>query len=147
MYDIAFLHEEFLCLCAYCFDDRVCQQFLFIEALDTFIQIYACCACKLIRLFRIRCKTMDTYLEGRAFLGLGQRERGCEEDTKGVTVLSIQSYSQLRFVSHDHDVLKCFMAEDNVLIMVVLPIISMGNNSRSIIDPYRSDQSRMRSSF
>ena len=37
--DIAFLHQQFLCLGANCLDDGVRQQFLPVESLDTFVQI------------------------------------------------------------------------------------------------------------
>lgn len=43
VYDIALLHEQFLRLSAHRLDDRVGQQLLAVQSLDTFVQVYAGC--------------------------------------------------------------------------------------------------------
>jgi len=41
VYDIAFLHKQFLRLSAHRFDDRVGKELFAIQPFDTFVQIYA----------------------------------------------------------------------------------------------------------
>lgn len=43
VYNIALLHQELFCFGAYCFYDRVREQFLLIESFDAFIQVNTCC--------------------------------------------------------------------------------------------------------
>lgn len=41
VYHIALLHKKLLRLGAYCFDDRVCEELLFVQAADALVQIDA----------------------------------------------------------------------------------------------------------
>lgn len=42
MYNIALLHQQFLCFGTYCLYDRVGKQFFLVESFDTFVEINAC---------------------------------------------------------------------------------------------------------
>ena len=37
---IALLHQQLFCFGAYCFDDRVCEKFFFVEALYAFVKVH-----------------------------------------------------------------------------------------------------------
>ena len=66
MYHIAFLHEEFFCFGAYCFDYRIRQEFFLVKPLDTFVQVYAGYRTELfLESFTVECYC--TYLGGRAY--------------------------------------------------------------------------------
>jgi hypothetical protein len=42
MHHVALFHKQFLSLCAYCLNDRFCQQFLLVQSFDAFVQVNAC---------------------------------------------------------------------------------------------------------